>query len=126
LQDLPPLKKVLAGEERAEWISERLRAAVGLSETAAPSEEIFLAVRKLFEVLAREQPLVVRFEDVHWADPVFLDLVEHFFDWSRDAPILILCESRPELLDERSSWPARPDALVLRLPRSARSMPARS
>jgi predicted ATPase len=63
-------------------------------------------VRRLFERLAREQPLVVLVDDVHWAEPTFLDLVEHVADLSRDAPILLLCLARPDLLDARASWGA--------------------
>src|SRR5206468_6561703 len=48
--------------------------------------------------------LVVVFDDLHWGEPVFLDLVEHIADFSRDAPILLLCMARPELLDRRSAW----------------------
>src|SRR5207249_1820495 len=48
--------------------------------------------------------LIFVFDDVHWAEPTFLDLVEHLADWSRGAPILLLCMARPDLLDVRSSW----------------------
>ncbi len=71
---------------------------------AAPPEELFWAVRRLFELLARERPLLVVLEDVHWAEPMLLDLVEHVSRWSRDAPILLLCVARPELLEERPQW----------------------
>jgi len=61
-------------------------------------------VRRLFELIARERPLVVVLEDVHWAEPTLLDLVEHVSRWTRDAPILLLCVARPELLEERPQW----------------------
>jgi predicted ATPase len=48
-------------------------------------------VRKLLEGLARERPFVVVFDDVQWAEPTFLDLVDHVPDWSRDAPLLVVC-----------------------------------
>ena len=67
-------------------------------------EEVFFSVRKLLEQLARERPLVVVFDDVQWGEPTFLDLVDHVSDWSRDAPILVVCLARPELLDDRPSW----------------------
>src|SRR5207244_392764 len=54
--------------------------------------------------LAQEQPLVVVFDDVQWAESTFLDLIEHLSDWSRDAPILLLCVARPDLLDARPAW----------------------
>jgi tetratricopeptide (TPR) repeat protein len=58
-------------------------------------------VRKLLEALARERPVVVVLDDLHWADPTFLDLVEYVVDWAFDSPIFLLGLSRPELLDER-------------------------
>jgi class 3 adenylate cyclase len=76
-----------------------------LGEARASSpEEIAWAVRKLFEAAAAASPLVVVFDDVHWGEPVFFDLVENVADLSRDAPILLLCMARPELLDRRSAW----------------------
>ena len=94
----------LAGDENAELIAERLGAALGHVESIGPTDETFWAVRKLFERQAREQPLVVVFDDFQWAAPAFLDLVEHIADWSRDAPILLVCLARPELLDGRPRW----------------------
>ena len=94
----------LAEDENAEVISARVGAAVGLVEGAGPPEETSWAVRKLFEAQAREQPLVVVFDDLQWAEPTLLDLIEHVADWARDAPILLACLARPELLDERPNW----------------------
>jgi class 3 adenylate cyclase/tetratricopeptide (TPR) repeat protein len=86
----------------AALVVERLRVLGGRG--VAPPEELFWAVRRLFELLARERPLLVVLEDVHWAEPTLLDLVEHVSRWSRDAPILLLCVARPELLEERPQW----------------------
>ena len=61
-------------------------------------------VRKLLEHLAHERPLVCVFDDIHWAEPNFLELVEHLADWTRDAPLLLLCVARPELLELRPDW----------------------
>jgi class 3 adenylate cyclase len=90
------------GEADAELVVERLRVVGGTG--TAPPEELFWAVRRLFEVLARSRPLLVLFEDVHWAEPTLLDLVEQVSRWSRDAPILLLCVAREELLEERPGW----------------------
>jgi class 3 adenylate cyclase/tetratricopeptide (TPR) repeat protein len=91
-------------DEDAEAIVTRIGGAIGRSEVSGPAEETFWAVRKLFEALAREQPLVVVFEDIHWAEPTLLDLIDHIAEWSRDAPILLLCVARPDLLETRPSW----------------------
>src|SRR6266496_4544218 len=77
---------------------------LGRETVASSPEEIAWAVRKLFEAAAARGPLVVVLDDLHWGEPVFLDLVEHIADFSRDAPILLLCMARPELLDRRSAW----------------------
>jgi len=73
-------------------------------EGAGVAEEIAWATRTLLERAARERPLVVVLDDLHWAEPTFLDLIEHVADWSREAPILLLTVARPELLDSRPTW----------------------
>ena len=73
-------------------------------EAGGASEEIAYASRQLFERLARDRPLVVVLDDLHWAEPTFLDLVEHVTDWSREAPMILVAVARPELLDTRPTW----------------------
>jgi class 3 adenylate cyclase len=94
----------LDGVEDAELIARRIAGVTGGGEAADTPEETFWAVRRLLEALAREQPVVVVLDDLHWAEPTFLDLVEHIADWSRDAPLLLLCLARPELLELRQGW----------------------
>ncbi|HEY3069047.1 MAG TPA: adenylate/guanylate cyclase domain-containing protein [Gaiellaceae bacterium] len=74
-------------------------------EQATSTEETFWAYRKLFEALAQEHPLVLILEDIHWAEPTLLDLLEQMVSWTHEAPIMVLCLARPEILDERPSWP---------------------
>jgi len=71
---------------------------------AATPDQIAWAFRKLLEARAAEEPLVCLFDDIQWGESIFLELVEHVADLSRDAPILLLCMARPELLDRRPSW----------------------
>ena len=94
-----PLREIFASADA----EEELEAALG---HGAP-EEIFWEVRKALERRAREQPLALLVEDIHWAEPTLLDLIEHLADWTRDAPLLLLCLARPELLDERPGWPGQ-------------------
>ena len=68
------------------------------------AEEIAWSVRRLLEAAALRAPLVVELDDVHWGEDAFLDLVDHVADLSRDAPMLLLCMARPELLDRRPNW----------------------
>ena len=94
----------LRGEERDGLIADRVGQLLGLSETAIPTEEIFWAFRKFVEALGRDRPLILVFEDIHWAEPSLLDLIEHVADWAREAPILLVCLARTELLDQRRAW----------------------
>jgi class 3 adenylate cyclase/tetratricopeptide (TPR) repeat protein len=99
-----PLSALLEDEADGGRIAMRIAGAIGRFEVPGTAEETFWAVRRLFEALARERPLVVMFEDIHWAEPTLLDLIDHVAEWSRDAPILLLCLARPELLDSRPNW----------------------
>lgn len=71
---------------------------------AATSEELFLEVRRLLESLARERPVILYIDDLQWAEPTMLDLLDHVSDLSRGMSILLLCTARPELLEDRPSW----------------------
>jgi predicted ATPase/class 3 adenylate cyclase len=75
-----------------------------LALAARAPEEIFWSVRKALERRARERPLALVVEDIHWAEPTLLDLIEHLCDWTRDAPLLLLCLARPELVGMRPAW----------------------
>jgi class 3 adenylate cyclase len=96
------VKQLLTGSENG--AAAALSAILGDESAASSPEEIAWAFRKLLEARAAERPLLVVFEDIHWGEPAFLDLVEHVADLSRDAPILLLCMARPELLDTRPAW----------------------
>jgi class 3 adenylate cyclase/tetratricopeptide (TPR) repeat protein len=76
----------------------------GVIDLEANRDEIALATRRRLEALAREQPLVVLLDDLQWAEPTFLDLVDHVTDLTRDAPMLLACLARPDLLDARPGW----------------------
>jgi predicted ATPase/class 3 adenylate cyclase len=98
------LEQLLGDEPEKNVVADRLAAATGLGDAEATNEEIFWAVRKLFETLGRDKPLVVAFDDVQWAEPTFLDLVDYLADWTRNARVLLVCLARPELLDDRPAW----------------------
>jgi predicted ATPase/class 3 adenylate cyclase len=104
------LTALVEGEDDGELIADRIAGAVGLSATSAPTGETNWSVRKLFEALARHRPLVVVLDDLHWAEPTFLDLVEHVAGSTRDVPLLVVCLARPELLDARPTWQAPSDS----------------
>ena len=94
----------LAGDEYASAIANRLAQVIGVASGSAPPEEAQWAVRRLLEILGAEGPLVVVFDDIHWGEPAFLDLIDHVADSARDASILLICTARPEFLDSRGGW----------------------
>ena len=73
------------------------------AETPPPAPELAWLFRQFCEASAREQPLVLVFDDVHWAEPTFLELVEHLAD-KGEGPISVVCLAREELLEERASF----------------------
>src|SRR3954452_23501259 len=66
-------------------------------------ESFFSALRAGIEAMAARRPLVLAFEDIHWADDGMLDAIEHLAQWVR-APLMLVCLARDELLDRRPSW----------------------
>ena len=89
-----------------ETVADVLGLASGMLEALEgerSGQEIAWAAREVMQTLGDVQPLVLFFEDIHWAEEPLLDLIEHLADWVR-APLLILCLARPELLDARPGW----------------------
>ena len=80
--------------------------------SVSSSDEIFWAARRLLETLAAERPVIVCIEDIHWAEPTLLDMLEYLSGFIRHAPVLLLCLARPELAERRPSWLAG-DVVVL-------------
>jgi class 3 adenylate cyclase/tetratricopeptide (TPR) repeat protein len=90
-----------------EAVADLLGLAAGVLEAVdgeRSPQEIAWAVRAWAEQLAAAQPLLLVFEDVHWGEEPLLELVEHLAAWVREAPLLLLCLARPELLDIRPTW----------------------
>jgi class 3 adenylate cyclase len=110
------LEAVLEGEPDAEQVARSLRALVGDLDAPLPAGEASLAVRRMLETLARRSPVVLVLEDLHWAEPTLLDLVEQLVARSADAPLLVLAVARPELAERRPHWlDDAPDRVVVRL-----------
>jgi class 3 adenylate cyclase len=99
------LGRVIAADPEAPGLLNTVSTAIGLADEEVVSrEDTFRAARRLFETFAGSSPLILIFDDLHWAEQTLLDLVDHIADWSREAPILLLCMARPEFLDSRPGW----------------------
>jgi len=87
-------------------VTRHLGILLGLdpSGTVADRESLFFSIRSFIEAVARDQPTMLAFEDLHWGDEALLDLVELLAARLRDLPILVLVLARPELLDARPGW----------------------
>ena len=95
----------LGDDEDGRWVAARIARAVGFAPGAAPIEEIQLALRRLLEAAARRGTLVVVIEDIHWAEPTLLDVLDHVATHARDVPLLLVCLARPELLKRQPTSP---------------------
>jgi predicted ATPase/class 3 adenylate cyclase len=103
------------GDDGRADAADRVASAIGLSDGQFPVEEVFWGTRKLFEGLARRRPLVVVFEDIHWAEAALLELIARVADTATDTPLLLLCVARPELSERHPGWLERPDAHIVPL-----------
>jgi predicted ATPase len=111
--------ELLAGSDAdAEAIARDLGAVVGVGSASSADgrEGLFYSVREFLEAAAREQPTVLVFDDIHWADPNMLDLVLALAGLMRRVPLMLLTLARPELFDARPDWGSSvPEYLTLTL-----------
>ena len=78
-------------------VADRVASVVGLSASSYQVGELFWGIRRFFELAAATRPIVVLFDDIHWAEPTFLDLIDHLIEATKGAALLILCTARHEL-----------------------------
>ena len=104
---------LLEGDEHAALIAEHLAELTGQGDGGASPGEVFWAARRFFEGLASRRPLVVVLEDIHWAEPTLLDLIEYLAAWVSDTPILVIGIARAELLEQRPGWASTMETISL-------------
>jgi DNA-binding SARP family transcriptional activator len=98
------LLELVAAEDAPELLAERIEEAIVSGEPTSDRDEIFISFRRLLAAAAQERPLVLVFEDIHWAEPTLLDLIEYLAERENDAPVLMLCLARPDLHEHRAGW----------------------
>ena len=97
----------LVPENDADWVESHLRPLAGLGaqeRLGDRRDEAFAAWRRFFEAMGERRPLVLVFEDLHWADEGTLDFVDHLAEWAGGVSLLIVATARPELLERRPTW----------------------
>jgi class 3 adenylate cyclase/tetratricopeptide (TPR) repeat protein len=102
------IEEMIEDESEREWFKARLGPLVGVksSEETEIVErgESFTAWRRFLEAEACRRPLILVFEDLHWADPATVEFIEHLVDWSDNVPLFVICVARPELYDNHPGW----------------------
>jgi class 3 adenylate cyclase/tetratricopeptide (TPR) repeat protein len=98
------IAEAAGGGAEGHAIAQRLVRVIGMAAGGVPVEEAHWATRRLLEIRAAQRPLIVVIDDVHWAEPGLLDLVEHVITLAGEVPLLLLCLARPELHDRRPAW----------------------
>jgi class 3 adenylate cyclase/tetratricopeptide (TPR) repeat protein len=100
------------------WLRARLLPLLGVTSVATESrDESFIAWQRYVESFAATSAAVVIIEDLHWADEALLDFLTHLAGCSTNVPLLVMCTTRPELLERRSSWTSMPNSTPLWLSR---------
>jgi class 3 adenylate cyclase/tetratricopeptide (TPR) repeat protein len=104
--DLTPegIARLLDGSADTGRVAERIAATIGVVERPGATEETFWAVRRFIEQLAAERPLVVAIDELQWAEPTFVDLLDYLVGWAVQAPVLILCLARFDLQERYPAW----------------------
>jgi class 3 adenylate cyclase len=98
--------RLLPADDDRVSLAEQLAGVLGVTDSTAHPAETFWAVRALLEAVAARNPLVVVLQDIHWAEPVLLELVEYLPDAVRSVPLLIVAVTRTELFDARPDFAA--------------------
>jgi class 3 adenylate cyclase/tetratricopeptide (TPR) repeat protein len=114
------VEAAVADPAEAAWAERHLRSLVGLGGELEHGgdrrSEAFAGWRRFLEGLATRHPLVLVFEDLHWADDGLLDFIDHLVEWASGAALLVVCTARPELLERRPGWTeTRENAVTLPL-----------
>jgi class 3 adenylate cyclase/predicted ATPase len=92
------------GNGQVDWVISRLGPLLGLAGGEPSPEEAFAAAQAYLEGIASESPLVVVIEDLHWAEKVMLDFVDHLAEWASGVPMMLVATARPELYDAAPAW----------------------
>jgi class 3 adenylate cyclase/tetratricopeptide (TPR) repeat protein len=102
--DEAAIAALAAPDPDAQRIAARVARVAGFEPGGVTVEESHWAVRRLLEIRAAQHPVIVVIDDVHWAEPTLLDLLDHVWTYAGDVPLMAICNARPELLERRPDW----------------------
>jgi class 3 adenylate cyclase/tetratricopeptide (TPR) repeat protein len=98
------LERLMPGDDQDALAAAMVSGAIGRSHSTATAQDVQWAVRRLLEAIARPQPLLVAFDDIQWAEPPLLDLIEYLAGYVTSAAVGVVCLARDDLLERRPSW----------------------
>src|SRR5205085_2915002 len=99
------VEEYVADERERRLVEPRLAHLLGLEQRTAPDRaDLFSGWRLFFERIAAQEPVVLVFEDLQWADSGLLDFIDYLLEWSAEFPLFMLGLGRPELLRARPEW----------------------
>src|SRR5215218_6638316 len=102
--DEAAIAALAAPDPDAQRIAARVARVAGFEPGGVTVEESQWAVRRLFEIRAAQHPVIVVIDDVHWAEPTLLELLERVWTYAGDVPLMAICNARPELLERHPGW----------------------
>ncbi len=115
------LRSLMPAAADRDRIVDGLTDILGVGNPSLAEGEAFWSVRRFLEELAVTATTVLLIEDVHWAEPTLLDLLDGLMDWMRDSPLLVVCTTRPDIYERRQGWGGRPGATTMSLRPLARA-----
>ena len=98
-------------------VTERVASAIGLSAASFPVEELVWGARRLLECLGREQPVLALFDDIHWAEPTFLELIEQVVEHASYSQLVVICTARHEFVERNPDFSTEGGAVRILLER---------
>lgn len=109
------VEELLADRDDAHSVAAAFCAAVGRADGAVTPDDALSAVRVTLATLAGQRPMLLILDDLQWAESALLTCVRHVEEWTRDAPMLVVCLARPDLLEEHPTWGRGPGELAIHL-----------
>ncbi len=100
------LDEVLPEGQDRPWFRQRMLPLLGIeASSSAEREELFTAWRRFLEHIAEQDPTVLVFEDLHWADDAMLAFLDHLAERATSVPLLVVGTTRPELFERHPGSP---------------------
>jgi DNA-binding SARP family transcriptional activator len=96
--------RLVGAEPDGAFIADQVAGILGQGPVSPDRDEVSWALRRFFEIAAQDRPLILVFDDLHWAETTLLDLVERMAATTTSVSVMLVCMTRPDLLEQRPAW----------------------